>query len=47
MVERTLGWLGRQCRLSQDDAHQVQTRETLLTLAMIRLMVKRLARSPV
>ena len=46
MVERTLGWLGRQRRLSKDDERKVQTSETLLKLAMIRLMVRRLARSP-
>jgi putative transposase len=47
IVERTLGWLGRQRRLSKDDERKVQTSETLLKLAMIRLMVRRLARSPV
>jgi putative transposase len=38
---------GRQLRLSNDDERQVQTRETLLQLAMIRLMGRQLARSPV
>jgi putative transposase len=47
MVERTLGWLGRQRRLSKDDERKLQTSATLLQLAMIRLMVRRLARSPV
>jgi putative transposase len=37
--------MGRQRRLSKDYERQVQTSETLLELAMIRLMVKRLARS--
>jgi putative transposase len=46
MVERTLGWWGRQRRLSKDDERKVQTSETLRKLAMIRLMVRRLARSP-
>ena len=46
IVERTLGWMGRQRRLSKDCERKVQTRETLLQLAMIRLMVRRLARSP-
>src|SRR5918999_3442287 len=46
IVERTLGWMGRQRRLSKDYERQVQTSETLLKLAMIRLMVRRLARSP-
>jgi putative transposase len=45
IVERTLGWMGRQRRLSKDYERQVQTSETLLQLAMIRLMVRRLARS--
>jgi putative transposase len=43
-VERTLGWLGRQRRLSKDYERKVQTSETLLKLAMIRLMLRRLAR---
>jgi len=47
IVERTLGWLGRQRRLSKDDERKLQTSETLLKLAMIRLMVRRLAKSPV
>jgi putative transposase len=46
IVERTLGWMGRQRRLSKDYERKVQTSETLLKLAMIRLMVRRLARSP-
>jgi putative transposase len=45
MVERTLGRMGRQRRLSKDYERKVQTSETLLQLAMIRLMVRRLARS--
>jgi putative transposase len=45
IVERTLGWIGRQRRLSKDYERKVQTSETLLQLAMIRLMVRRLARS--
>jgi putative transposase len=44
IVERTLGWMGRQRRLSKDYERKVQTSETLLQLAMIRLMVRRLAR---
>jgi putative transposase len=47
MVERTLGWLGRQRRLSKDYERKLQTSETLLKLAMIRLMLRRLARSAV
>ncbi len=45
IVERTLGGMGRQRRLSKDYERQVQTSETLLQLAMIRRMVRRLARS--
>jgi putative transposase len=37
--------MGRQRRLSKDDERKVQTSETLLQLAVIRLMVRRLARS--
>lgn len=35
IVERALGWLGRQRRLSKDYERKVQTSETLLKLAMI------------
>jgi putative transposase len=45
MVERTLGWLARQRCLSKDYERKVQTSETLLKLAMIRLMLRQLARS--
>ena len=45
MVERTLGWLGRQRRLSKDYERKLQTSEILLKLAMIRLIVRRLAKS--
>jgi hypothetical protein len=38
--------MGRQRRLSKDDERQMQTSETLPKLAMIRLMVRRLAQSP-
>jgi putative transposase len=41
IVERTLGWLGRQRRLSKDDERQVQTSETLLKLAMVRRLARR------
>jgi transposase len=45
MVERTLGWIGRQRRLSKDYERKVQTSETRLQRAMIRLMGRRLAKS--
>src|SRR5262245_10872552 len=46
IVERTLSWLGQQRRLSKDYERKLQTSETLLKLAMIRLILRRLARSP-
>ena len=46
IVACTLGWMGRQRRLRKDDERQVQTSETLVQLAMIRLMVWHLAKSP-
>ncbi len=45
IVERPLGWMGRPRRLSKDYERKVQTSETLLQLAMIRLMMRRLAKS--
>ena len=44
VVERTLGWLGRWRRLSKDYEHLPKVSETMITLAMIRLMVHRLIR---
>ena len=44
IVERTLGWLMRNRRLSKDYERKVQTSETFIEVAMIRLMLKRLAR---
>jgi putative transposase len=41
VVERTLGWLGRWRRLSNEELPEVS--ETMITLAMIRLMLHRLA----
>ena len=43
VVERTLGWLGRWRRLSKDYEHLPEVSEAMITLAMIRLMVHRLA----
>jgi putative transposase len=43
-VERTLGWLMRSRRLSKDYERLVQTSETLIKVAMIRLILRRLAR---
>jgi putative transposase len=44
IVERTFAWLGRYRRLSQDDEYLTQTSETMIRVAMIHRMVRRLAR---
>jgi putative transposase len=44
VVERTFGWLGRYRRLNRDYERQAHTGETMVYLAMIRLMLARLAR---
>ena len=42
VVERTFGWLGRYRRLSRDYERQATTGESMVCLAMIRLMLARL-----
>ena len=44
IVERTFAWLGRYRRLSKDYESVTQTSETMIRVAMIHLMVRRLAR---
>ena len=44
VVERTFGWLGRYRRLNRDYERQAQTGEVLVYVAMIRLMLARLAK---
>ena len=44
VVERSLGWLGRWRRLSKDYEELPEVSEAMATLAMIRLMLHRLAR---
>jgi putative transposase len=44
IVERTFGWLGRYRRLSKDYEYLPQTSEAMIRVAMIHLMVRRLAR---
>ncbi len=43
VVERTFGWLNHYRRLSKDYERLPETSETLIYIAMIRLMVRRLA----
>jgi putative transposase len=44
VVERTFGWFNHFRRLSKDYEYLPQTSETMLHVAMINLMVRRLAR---
>jgi putative transposase len=44
VVERTFAWQGQQRRLSKEYERLCATSETLIYLAMIRLMLRRLAR---
>jgi putative transposase len=44
IVERTFGWLSRYRRMSKDDERKVQTSETLIEGAMIRLLISRLGK---
>jgi putative transposase len=43
IVERTFGWLGRWRRLSKDYEYLTNTSETMIRIAMIGLMARRLA----
>jgi putative transposase len=44
IVERTFGWFNRYRRLSKDYEYLTSTSETMIHVAMINLMVRRLAR---
>jgi putative transposase len=44
MVERTIAWIGQNRRMSKDYERLVQTSENFIEVAMIRLMLKRLAK---
>ena len=43
IVERSFAWLGRNRRLSKDYEYRVQTSESMIDLASIRLMLNRIA----
>ena len=45
IVERTFSWLRRDRRLVKDYERNVQTSETLIGVAMIRIVLRRLARA--
>ncbi len=45
VVERTFGWFGRYRRLSKDYEEVPQSSESMIYIAMIHLMVRRLAPS--
>ena len=44
VVERTFGWFGRYRRLSKDYEFLTETSETMIHIAMIQLMLRRLTR---
>jgi putative transposase len=41
VVERSLGWLSRHRRLRKDDERKVQTSETRIEVALMRLLIAR------
>ena len=43
IVERSFAWLGRNRRFSKDYEYAVQTSETMIDIASIRIMLNRLA----
>lgn len=46
VVERTFGWLGRYRRMSKDYEFHPETSETMVHVAMIHLMVRRVTATP-
>jgi putative transposase len=45
IVERTFSWIDRNRRMSRGYEEKVQTSETLVEVATIRLILRRLARA--
>ncbi len=45
IIERTLGWFGRYRRLGKDYEYRTDVSETMIYVAMIHLMVRRLVRA--
>jgi putative transposase len=45
IIERTLGWFGRYRRLSKDYEYRPDVSETMIYVAMVHLMVRRLVRA--
>ena len=43
IVARTFGWCGKYRRLSKDYEYHADTREAMLDVAMIHIMVRRIA----
>ena len=46
VVERTFAWVGRYRRMSKDYEYLAETSEAMIYAAMLRLMLKRLAKAP-
>lgn len=44
IVERTLGWFNRYRRLSKDYEYHTETSQAMIQVAMIQVMIRRLAR---
>lgn len=45
VVERTFGWIGRYRRMSKDYEYRTDTSENMVRIAMIQLMLRRLAQA--